>query len=196
MIYFYFGGYKILFIKYMNSESVMAPISVRQTTATLHKLATIGICKNFGQQREWFSYRRDMSGESLRFLVEEFVDALETCRAEMISRLPESIIKGYHLYLNLKRNTESLSPDMKRMINRKTEFLDQLVTLPIYSWNGERYDLPVLLGPLIDIFSEKPKKFDFMKVIKRGTSFMEIRYGNFVFRDFMNFSSPMSLGKR
>ena len=35
--------------------------------------------------------------------------------------------------------------------------------------------------------------FTKMNCIKRGTSLMELRYGKLVFRDFLNFSSPMSL---
>ena len=63
-----------------------------------------------------------------------------------------------------------------------------------YFQNGERYDLTVLLGPLMDVFSRDAVKFKKMHVIKRGTSFMEIRYGFLVLRDFINFSSPIKLG--
>ena len=173
----------------------MAPTNVRQKAMMLHKLASIGIVKNFGNQREWFKYRRDMSPESLRFLVEEFVKTLENVREEMISRLPKSVIDGYNKYLNLSRSSESQSPEIKKMIGNKRRFLADMLALPIYSWNGERYDLAVLLGPLMDIFAENKQKFDGMKVIKRGTSYMEVRYGALIFRDFMNFSNPMSLGK-
>ena len=56
-------------------------------------------------------------------------------------------------------------------------------------------DIPVLLGPLLQLFSENFTLFKNMSCIKNGSSYMQIQYGNLVFRDMINFSAPMSLGK-
>ena len=172
-------------------------MEVRRETDTLHKLATIGIAKSFGREdrRRWFKYRRDMTPESLRFLAEEFVQALNDTQEDMVSRLPQSVVEGYKKYCNISREMENLSPQQRDNITQKVRLLDSMMTLPVYSWNGERYDMAVLLGPLMDVLAQNSDKFKNMNVIKRGTSLMEIRYGKLVFRDFMNFTSPMSLGK-
>ena len=163
----------------------------------LHKLATIGVVKSFGPEnsREWFGYRRDMSPGSLRFLVQDFLETLENAQKEMVTLLPESVRNGFKTYCEGRKSKDGLSFTAKKNLMQKFHFLENLMTLPIYSWNGERYDLPVLLGPLIHACSAQPKKFQNMRIIKRGTSFMEINFGFLVFRDFMNFSQPMKLGK-
>ena len=173
----------------------MAPLDIRHNTDTLHKLASIGFVKSFGKNREWFSYRRDMTGESLKFLVNNFVGIVKEARQEMTKKLPKSISDGYKKYAELRKGSKNLSPEQSKLVHEKFKILENMLSLPIYSWNGERYDLPVLLGPLIDVLSENAPAFKRMNVIKRGTSLMELKYNFLFFRDFINFSNPMSLGK-
>ena len=175
----------------------MSPLDESSQDVSLHKLATIGFVQSFGQKREYFFYRRDMSEDGLRNLVENFVDRLELAQKEMKELLPQSIILGYENYRKLVADPDfkKKSPEFKAPFFKKLSHLRQILSLPTYSWNGEKYDLTVMLGPLIEIFSRDKKKFGRMTVIKRGTSFMEIRYDFLILRDFMNFSSPMSLGK-
>ena len=162
----------------------------------LHKLATIATMKSFGPawNQEWFGYRRDMSVQSLGFLVQDFIEHLERAQAEMVSLLPDSVREGFKTYCEKRKNTKGETFESRGLIMKKYYLLEKMMTLPVYSWNGERYDLSVLLGPLIHTFSSYPKRFEKMKVIKRGTAFMEIQFGFLVFRDFMNFSQPMKLG--
>ena len=173
----------------------MCPINSEDQLISLHKLATIGLVKSFGDNTEWFGYRRDMTTSSLKFLIQEFVEKLEAAQTEMVSRFPESIKKGFELYSKMRKNTKGLSFETKKLVLKKFYFLEKMMSLPVYSWNGERYDLFVLLGPLIHAFSAQPKKFQHMRTIKRGTSFMEIKFGFIYFRDFHNFSVPISLGE-
>ena len=46
----------------------------------------------------------------------------------------------------------------------------------------------VLLAPLVDYFSQNEKGFGKLKVIKRGSGIMEMRYQRLIFRDFLNYS--------
>ena len=163
----------------------------------LHKLSTIGLVQSFGEKREFFFYRRDMSPESLRHLVEEFVDQLEKSQVEMQKLLPESVTLGYKKYRELANTPEFKKklPEFKSKVYDKLAYLRQMLFLPTYSWNGQKYDVSVMLGSLMETFARDKKKFEKMRVIKRGTSYMEIKYGLIVIRDFMNFSSPMSLGE-
>ena len=136
-----------------------------------------------------------MTAQSLQLLVKDFIENLERAQAEMVSLLPESVREGFKIYCEKRKNTKDETFESRGLIMKKYYFLEKMMTLPVYSWNGERYDLSVLLGPLIHTFSASPKRFEKMKVIKRGTAFMEIQFGFLVFRDFMNFSQPMKLGE-
>lgn len=173
----------------------MSPVTHQRTIVSLHKLATIGIVKNFGKSKQWFGYRRDMSPESLQELVEDFVQTLEAAQREMESLIPQSICDGLKFYHEKRKNNENESEEFKKMFHAKLTFLESLMVLPTYSWNGQKYDLGVIIGPLIHTFSKQIGKFGKMNVIKRGTQFMEIKYGRLSFRDFINYSNPMSLGK-
>ena len=51
-----------------------------------------------------------------------------------------------------------------------------------------------LISPLMHVFAKDEKKFQKIQCIKRGTGYMEIKYNNLIFRDFYNYSTPMSLG--
>ena len=173
----------------------MCALDSENQSMSLHKLASVGLVKSFGTEIEWFGYRRDMTTSSLKFLIQEFVEKIEQAQTEMVSLLPESIKKGLEHYQKMRKDTTGLSFETKKLLLKKLNFLEKMMSLPVYSWNGERYDLFVLLGPLIHTFSAQPKKFKHMKIIKRGTSFMEIKFGYIYFRDFHNFSVPISLGK-
>ena len=63
----------------------------------------------------------------------------------------------------------------------------------IYSWNGEKYDMPTILPALVSFWASKIKYLRDIKCIKRKTGYMELRFRDLVFRDFMNYSCPMSL---
>ena len=60
--------------------------------------------------------------------------------------------------------------------------------------NLEKYDHNVMIAPLIHCFRKEKVHFNKMSCIKRGNGYMEIRYGNIIFRDMMNYTPPMSLG--
>jgi len=52
----------------------------------------------------------------------------------------------------------------------------------------------MLITPLVHRFSKNHDDFRRLTCTKRGTGYMEIRCGFLIFRDFLNYSSPMSLG--
>ena len=177
----------------------MSPAETDHQDLTLHKLATIGFVQSFGNgKREFFFYRRDMSKKSLKNMVEEFVDQMEKSQKEMVKLLPESIEAGMESYSKMvsQKEFKKLPLEVKAVAYRKLSYLRDILRLPVYSWNGEKYDLNVLLGPLIEAFARNERQFKKMNIIKRGTSFMEIQYGSITMRDFLNYTSPMKLGEK
>ena len=177
----------------------MSPDETENQDLTLHKLATIAFVQSFGNgRREYFFYRRDMSKKSLKNMVEEFVDQMQQSQKEMMKLLPNSIEAGIESYSKMVNQKEfkKLPPEVKAAAYRKLSYLRNISRLPVYSWNGEKYDLNVLLGPLIEAFARNERLFKNMNIIKRGTSFMEIQYGPITLRDFLNYTSPMKLSKK
>jgi len=107
---------------------------------SIHRLATIAIVCNFGESREHFLYRREMSPDGLEFLVEEFVDRLLSLRLEMLKHIPRSITDGLKKYYGEMQSSEfkTFSPMKKSNISAKVKLLKDIVCLKIYAWNGER----------------------------------------------------------
>ena len=105
---------------------------------TLHKLSTIGLVRSFGDTaaREYFFYRKEMTPEGLKKLVENFVDEMERSQKKMVELLPESILAGWKKYGNLIRSKDfkQMTPEMKINARRKLALLKDMLTLPVYSW--------------------------------------------------------------
>ena len=103
---------------------------------SLHKLATIGLVLSFGEEREFFFYRRDMTPESLRNMVENFVDQMKISRKAMVNRLPKSILEGWKQYSDLIHSAEfkKFTPEAKNLARKKLGLLKDILALPIYSW--------------------------------------------------------------
>ena len=108
----------------------------------VHKLATIGFVQSFGPNRDHFFYRRDMSPESLRHLVEAFVEQMEASQSEMVRLLPRSILEGFSKYCDLTKSREfdNFTPETKDTARDKLKLLKEILMLPIYSWvKGQQY---------------------------------------------------------
>ena len=161
----------------------------------LHRIGTIGIRVSFGDNRAVFLHRESMEPQCLNRLIEQFVITLIRYRLEMLEFLPKSIIEGLEKYRIMKESSDfkKLSVCEKSKLVQKLRILEDFTTLRIYGWNGESFDLAALLAPLVDVLSRDQKTFSQMHVIRRGAGVMELKYGNLIFRDFMNYSSPMTL---
>jgi len=184
-----------LFCAVYDLESFMLPAEICGRQFDVHRIVSAALKSNVPGDDEKFYLRENMDPESLREMVEKFVLGLEDIQTKMVLQLPGSISEGYTKYLNKVRSKDfkAMSPSDKSIINQKCAFLRKLLSLRVYGWNSERYDLPLLVGPMLEIFSRDKKKFQQLHTIKRGTGLMEMCFGNLIFRDFMNFSPPISL---
>ena len=77
-------------------------------------------------------------------------------------------------------------------INRAKATLDNLSKLLIFSFNGERYDSPVLYPYLAMLMGERGEN---VNIIKRGSGLMSISTSSLRFGDCINFVGKMSLRK-
>ena len=146
---------------------------------SIHRLTSIAIKTNLPGNEEFFFIRSDMTSDSLKILISQFVEALNELRLKMIDTLPNCIKKGYDSYWEQQKSPEfkRSSPTAKADLNNKIRYIKDLLSLRIYSYNGERYDMNMILGPLVDNFSKNKKAFGKMKTVKRGTGIMEIKEG-------------------
>ena len=151
---------------------------------------------NLPKTDEIFLYRRNMEPESCKKLVKNFIDQLFRLRTHMIEDcLPKTVCDGFDHYKKLVKSDifKKSSPQEKNQIGKKFEYLRQLRNLRIYSWNGSRYDLNCLIGPMLNVFSDNESGFQKMTCIKKANSYMQITFMGLVFRDMMNYSVPISL---
>ena len=178
-------------------ESLMMPEGCASGSyRSIHRIASIGVATNFGDRREYFMYRSDMKPESLKFLIKQFLAVLDKAQKDMFNLLPNTIREGYFKYVTFVRSREfAKSSAITRLTARKKlAYLRSIISLKTYSWNGEKFDMPVLIGPMVEELSGDKDIFKRLTVIKRcGQAYMEIRFGKIIMRDFMNHSMPMSL---
>ena len=141
--------YLVTLVFYINekkiSESLMAPVSENIFHGSVHQLCSIAITKSWvsGETADYFFYRRCMSVESLKELVERFMCCLENLRKEMVTLLPPSIKSGLENYQKMIQTDgfKMFCPDKKAKVFQKIRFLRRLLNLNIYGWNSESYDM-------------------------------------------------------
>ena len=162
---------------------------------SVHRLVSIAIKSSFGDNSEHYIERENMDPIEVRPMMEEFLTTLTFMQEEMLEYIPDSIIKKEKELRKIVKSKEFKNypvADQTKLRNQHN-YLSTCLKLRVISWNGERYDNNVVWAPLLDILQYCPEKFDRMTIIRRGTGIMEFKYGDLLFRDFLNYSCPMSL---
>lgn len=177
-------------------ECFMEPkVDSNGQSKNVHRLVSIAVKSSFGDNSEFYIERNSMDPQELKPMMEKFRAHLTDQREEMLNYIPDSVIRGQKEYQDLRssENFKFLSVAQQNKIKDKLRYLNDCLKLRIFSWNGERYDNNVVWAPLLDNFQHFQKEFEKMHIIRRGTGIMQFTFGHLVFRDFLNFSSPMSL---
>ena len=137
-----------------------------------------------------------MEPQSCKELVQNFIDKLFQFRTYMIEEcLPKCLSDGFNHYQEMVKSEDfkKSSPMQKIKVQKKFQYLRQFRDLKCYAWNGSKYDVNCLVGPMLNIFSRNKTGFRSMSCIKKANSYMQISYMGVIFRDMMNFSAPISL---
>ena len=173
-------GFRVGHFVTWDIESILSPSELGKT----HVPFSIGATKNFGTKRKWFVSRTDSSAESLREMISSFIDFLEHAGVEYNEALPDSIQDNLRtLYIRLKRHREGINTMDPKELSKVQNYVRELKAiqlLPIYSFRGERYDVPVLKGALFNELFERDPEFS---TIKRGSGVMQIMANNMIFKD-------------
>ena len=176
-------------------ESLMTETVQFGVPRDVHRLVSIGVKASFGTESEFYLEREDMDPLSVKQLMRDFVSLLVRLRAKMLEFIPPTVIEGHKKYrqLELQKDFKKLPVEKQNKIKHKRRYLENSMKLIVVSWNGEKYDHNVIWAPLLDILQENERDFEKKSIIRRGTGIMEFTYSSLVFRDFLNYSNPMSL---
>ena len=165
----------------------------------LHRLVSIAVKSSFGspEESEHYIERASMQDVDVRQMMQEFIQLLTSLQEEMVKILPATVVEGQKYYMKMvySEDFKHLPVAEQAVARAKLRMLKDIMTLKIYSWNGERYDNNVIWAPLLDVLQWNVELFSKMTIIRRGSGIMEFSYGNLKFRDFKNFSNPISLEK-
>ena len=121
--------------------------------------------------------------------LEEFLGYLEEIQSTHFSQRPEKV-KKYMKDLHVKLQIKNLLPSLKTKYHRHLNYLRNMTNLFVIGYNSGKYDLPAIIGQMLDIVDPKD-----VKVIKQGSSLYSLTYNNCTFIDAMKFNSGGSLDK-
>ncbi|CBY15261.1 unnamed protein product [Oikopleura dioica] len=162
-----------------------------------HNLARIATYTS-DHERECFVRSND-SSIGVLIMCGRFINYLLSLQAAMANKVPKCIEEGINHYSakideNDKNPTESI--ETVAIWRKKLRYLKDFYKLKIYAWSGERYDLRILFTGLVSMMykyvEEEPRSISH---ITRGTGIMMLEALNSCFRDFRNYTSPMSLSQ-
>jgi hypothetical protein len=163
----------------------------------LHNLVTIAAYSS-EQQKEIFQ-RKDMRYESGILVVARFIKHLLELRQRLVDNCPQEIVNGIGHYTNLlcdKELAKSQSIDQRARMRKKLSYLKDFLKLKIYGWFSETYDMAVLFPFVVVILYEYcGRDCKQLNLIKRGSGYMLIECMGLSFRDFKNYTAPMTLEK-
>ncbi|CBY40627.1 unnamed protein product, partial [Oikopleura dioica] len=159
-----------------------------------HNIVTIAAMTSDGEKICF--PREDMETSSAKKLLVMFINYLLHVRKTMLESLPECITQGIEYYSAelAGERRKAYSIEQAATLSKKLYYLKDFTKLKIYSWCGERYDLTLMFPNLASVLwhftGEKTKD---IKPIKRGNGYMMLDSMGLSFRDFRNYTAPMSL---
>ena len=152
---------------------------------------SIGCSVNLpGIEDKWFCIRSSADGE-VQKMVNEFMDHLMTLSRTYRDSIPQPI-KDLAKDIRVKLADKKLKfNDRRRQLQEDLDCLKKYEILPVYAFNGAKFDLVVLM-PYIAKWCGKEIKTN---IIKRGAHYMMLTVDGIQFRDVLDFTAPTNLEK-
>ncbi|CAG5101517.1 Oidioi.mRNA.OKI2018_I69.YSR.g17167.t1.cds [Oikopleura dioica] len=148
-------------------------------------------------EKEWF-LRKDLNYESGIIMAAKFVKYLSKLRQRAAEKLPPCLQQGIDMYsYQLSKDAkDQFTPEEQGVIRKKLNYLKEFFKLKCYAWNGESYDLRILMPLLTSVLYDfVGRKSNQLNIIKRDGGYMMLECAGISFRDFMNHVGPISLEK-
>ena len=151
-----------------------------------NQLVSIALTSNFGEEKNTVFMRSDFSEASLNHLMSEFWGHLKILKIAHLNSLPKEI--GIALETIEQERAGQQSFDNSQLYSAKRYLLD-LMKLKVVSFNGERFDLPIIFPALLKFLNIKKStsKSTPLDVVKRGSGMMSLDHCGIKFSDVRNF---------
>ena len=153
---------------------------------------SIGCATNVpGVEDKWFCVKSSEPGE-IQTMVDEFMDYLMDVSKAYQSFVPVEI-RDLLADLRKKLAAKKQLPfnPQRTVLEQEINCLKKYESLPVYAFNGARFDLVVLM-PYIAKWCGTDIEKD---LIKRGAQYMMMNVDRIQFRDVLDFTAPTNLDK-
>ena len=138
---------------------------------------------------KWFCVESSEPGQ-VQKMVNDFMDHLRDLSGEYQKMIPQPI-RDKLMEFRIKLADKKLKfNDVRRQLQKDLDCLSKYEILPVYAFNGARFDLVVLM-PYIACWCGMVQP----NLIKRGAQYMMFTIGNIQFRDVLDFTAPTNLAK-
>ena len=142
---------------------------------------------------------KDSSPEAQEFIISEFINFLmdvdkrrvwseEACHAD--NELQQLI--------EIEQGRNKKSPHLAYLRNKR-RVLKKYQELNCFGYNSSRYDLQIMMSIIMVVLEKKKlitaKKHSGLSVLKKGTAYFSLKFGNVHFKDLLAFTVPMPLEK-
>ena len=154
-----------------------------------HKILSIAIGTSDGF--EWSKHRKNSSPEAAFDLIEMFLDKLRDLVEDYSTQYPDMFYEALEI-LESDLTNASLSKAKKSYLSMLKRYLEKYLLMDIYSFNGGRYDLNVLAPYILPSLA---KRFNNVRLLKKGSSYFSIETENICFKDVLHFTTPQKLEK-
>ena len=151
-----------------------------------HQLVSIALTSNFGEERDTVFMRSDFSEASLNHLMSEFWGHLKNLQIAHLNSLPKEIDIALE---TIEHERAGQHPFENGKLYSAKRYLHNLRKLKVVSFNGERYDLPIIFPALLKFLNIKKStsKSTPLDVVKRGNGMMSLDHCGIKFSDVRNF---------
>ena len=167
-------------------ESENRFISEETLLVETHKVASIAIGSNFGGRKYRVFLRNDFSEESLIKLIHDFWSELTRLQIEHQKCFPPEFESAYNYLGEL---IDAQGPFGDSILHSCRRYIENLFKLKIVSFNGERFDLPIIFPALLKFWNIKKSttRSDPLDIIRRGLGIMSLDFRGIKFIDCRNF---------
>ena len=163
-------------------------------TEANHKLLSIAVGSNMKNMPTKCWVRKTLEPSEETRLVSKFVDYLYQAQKQKMRTLPEwisdALVKIEEKQIEMKRD------DAKwwemAFLSKYKRAMKNLQLLDTFGFNSSKFDIPVLMAPLI---LELKKRGGRLNILKKNTAYISIQNDTLSFKDALRFSSPCSYDK-
>ena len=142
---------------------------------------------------------KDSSLESQEFIISEFINFLLDVdkRRTVPTEINQAEIMLQHLIWK-EEDKNGKSPRLS-YLQKKKKVLQKYLELNCFGYNSSRYDLQIMTSIMLMVLEKqkliKANKNSGISVLKKGTAYFSVKFGNIHFKDLLAFTVPMSLEK-